>query len=395
MTARLVTQLRFTLLAMVVLAAFCATAHGSRIAAGGGHTCAVLPNGSVSCWGDGASGQLGSGAMVDSDTPVTVIGLSGASEIATGNAHSCAALADGRVECWGNDSSAQLGDGSTHNSSLPVAVRGITTATAVSAGSVFSCALLASGRVKCWGSDYNGEVGNGESSERLQRVPVFVSGLTHAVAITSSSGHSCALLANGLVKCWGSDPYGQLGYETPRAITMKGVTGATAVAAGGGAIPDKIAENDSEFTCAVVRHGRVLCWGDDRAGQLGAGDTRASRAPIEVAGVSGATQIAAGVQHACVTERGGVVQCWGDDRAGEVGDGSIGRRSAPTVVTGLTAATEVTAGGNFGSAHSCAVLADSSVKCWGNNRYGQLGDGTTTGSPEPVTALLPSAPSAP
>lgn len=387
-------NLGIAFLVTVVLGASFAAAQAAygetgSLAAGGGHTCAVLAGEAVACWGDGGSGQLGDGSTVSSATPVLVQGLTGAKAIATGDAQSCAALADGRVECWGDNRSGQLGDGSRHGSPLPVGVRGITSATAVSAGDQFSCALLSSGRAKCWGNNYDGELGDGLTSDPSP-VPVFVRGLTHAVEITSSGGHSCALLTDGDVKCWGSDPYGQLGDAMPRAVKMRGVSGATSVAAGGGGIPGNSAENVSEFTCVVVRQGGVLCWGDDRSGQLGdGGGRRASRSPIRVARISGATAVSAGVQHACAIVRGGMVKCWGADQAGEIGNGSIRPRSFAMAVTGLTGVTDVVAGGNFGSAHSCALLADS-VECWGDNRYGQLGTGTTTGASQPVQVLLPS-----
>jgi alpha-tubulin suppressor-like RCC1 family protein len=361
---------------------------GARVAAGGGHTCAVLSTGAVACWGDGASGQLGDGSTTDSSVPVAVQGLTEASSIATGDAHSCAALVSGRVDCWGNGGSGQLGDRSHRNSPLPVEVRGIRTAIAVSAGDQFSCALLANGRVRCWGSDYDGELGDGSTSEQPKSVPSFVRGLSSAVAISSAGSHSCALLANRHIKCWGSDPYGQLGYDAPQAITIRGVSGAVAVAAGGGAISENIAENDSEFTCAIVRYGRILCWGDNRSGQLGSTQKiRASPSPIHVAGLTGATHLAAGVQHVCAI-LSGKVSCWGDNRAGELGDGSSRPTSTATEVVGVTEATAIAAGGNFGSAHTCTLLANSSVECWGDNGFGQLGDGITTPAREPVPVLL-------
>ena len=365
-----------------------ALAAAPRLAAGGGHSCAVLATGVAECWGDNGSGQLGDGTTDDRATPVAVQGIASAAAIAAGDGHSCAALSDGRVECWGNNYSGQLGDGTRTNRASPVEVHGIASAISVSAGDQFSCALLSTGRAKCWGVDFDGQLGNGQTSERSQRTPVLVRGLAHALAISSSGSHSCALLGNGQVKCWGSDPYGQLGYTTPRAVTIRGVSGATAVAAGGGAMPGNLAENDSEYSCAVVHAGRILCWGDNRSGQLGSGSTRATRSPVRVRGVRGASQISAGVQHACAILGSGEVDCWGDNRAGELGNGSIARYSAPVAVTGVSGATGVAAGGNFGSAHSCVILGGSAVDCWGDNHFGQLGDGSTAQRSSPVPALL-------
>jgi len=375
---------------MIVLCGGSGTASAAAplIAAGGGHTCAVLPTGSAQCWGDGASGQLGNGAMSDSAVPVGVLGLAGASAIATGAAHSCATLADGRVECWGNNYAGQLGDGTLGNRASPVEVAGIFNAISVSAGDAFSCALLRTGRVVCWGDDADGQVGNGHVSERPRRTPVFVRGLAHAVQISSGGSHSCALVANGRVKCWGDDPHSQLGYVTDHAVTIRGVVGARDVAAGGGAIPGNLAENDSQHTCAVVRRGRLLCWGDNRAGQLGSGSTAQTKSPVRVRGVSGATQVAAGVQHSCAIVAGGGLVCWGDNRVGELGNGSVAKHSAPVAVAGVAGALGLATGGNLGSAHSCALFGGPLVECWGDNHFGQLGDGSTERRLTPVTALI-------
>jgi alpha-tubulin suppressor-like RCC1 family protein len=263
-------------------------------------------------------------------------------------------------------------------------VRGIVSAVGIAAGDGFSCALLSIGKVKCWGRGSDGQLGDG--SERTRTAPALVRGLTGAVQISASGDHACAVVASGSVECWGSDPYGQLGDVADRPMLISGIAGATAVAAGGGAIPDKIAENDSAYTCAIVGSGQVWCWGDDRAGQLGDGTTTISATPVRVSGVEGATQLTAGVQHACALSAGGI-ECWGDDRAGELGDGSASAHSTAVPVIGLSGAEGVAAGGNFGSAHTCAVLERFAVECWGNNRFGQLGDGTTMRRSRPTRVL--------
>lgn len=289
-----------------------AAALGPRLAAGGGHTCAILAAGHVKCWGDNGSGQLGDGTTIDRTAPARVREVAHAVAIAAGDGHSCAVIANGRVKCWGNDYSGQLGNGARHNRSRPVSVRGIADAVGIAAGDGFSCALLSSGGVKCWGRGADGQLG--DASGRTNTTPVRVRQLTGAVQISSAGDHTCALLAGGSVECWGSDPYGQLGDIATRPIPIRGIVGATAVAAGGGAIPDKIAENNSEYSCAIVDSGQVWCWGDNRAGQLGDGTTTTSATPVWVSGVEGATQLTAGAQHACALVSTGAIECWGDDR---------------------------------------------------------------------------------
>ena len=135
-------------------------------AAGVLHTCALLSNGTVQCWGSNGRGQLGDGTTTQSTTPVTVSGITNATAIAAGAGHSCAVLATGTVQCWGWNSYGQLGNGTTTDSPTPtpVTVSGITNATAISAGGIYTCAMLASGTVQCWGFKGSGQLGDGSTT---------------------------------------------------------------------------------------------------------------------------------------------------------------------------------------------------------------------------------------
>ena len=184
----------------------------SAIAAGGGHTCALLANDGVKCWGEGGVGQLGNNDTSSQPTPVDVVELgSSVSAIAGGYSHTCAVLANGGVKCWGQGSSGQLGNNDINNQPTPVDVIGLSSGvSAIAAGAHHTCALLASGGVKCWGYGANGELGNDDISE--QPTPVDVTNLGSKVsAIAAGSSHTCALLASGSVKCWGSNARGQIG----------------------------------------------------------------------------------------------------------------------------------------------------------------------------------------
>ena len=190
------------------------------VSAGLANTCAVRTDNTVSCWGSNVWGELGNGttnADVGSNVPVPVSNLSTATAVSVGDGHVCALLNTGKdggpVQCWGYNNHGQLGNGTTADSSIPVAVTGITTAMAVSAGSQYSCALLKDGSVQCWGDNSVGQLGDGLTLESHSPVTVF--GLTTAAAVSAGGGSACALVDvgvnGGTVQCWGVNDAGQLG----------------------------------------------------------------------------------------------------------------------------------------------------------------------------------------
>jgi alpha-tubulin suppressor-like RCC1 family protein len=361
------------------------------VAAGDSHTCALISDGSVQCWGDNLYGQLGDGGTTPSSIPVLVTGLSNtATAIAAGFDHSCALISDGSVQCWGDNLYGQLGDGTSVNfSSTPVLVSGISTAVAIagSTGGFQTCALLSDGSVRCWGYNADGELGDGGTTP--SSIPVTVSSIGAATAIAAGGLHTCALISDGSVQCWGDNSNGELGDggTTPSSIPVL-VTGlsntATAIAAG------------FDHTCALLIDGSVQCWGDNSNGQLGDGGTTPSSIPVLVTGLSNtATAIAAGFSHSCALLSDGSVQCWGDNFYGQLGDGTTTDSSIPVTVSGIITVMAI-ATGDF---HTCAVFSDGSVQCWGDNSFGQLGNGTSTGPdtcnssacstiPVPVSGIL-------
>jgi len=177
----------------------------------------------VQCWGNNGVGQLGKDtpaiAIGEGDTltlsftPVTVTGITTATAVAAGEGHTCALLANGTVQCWGDNQGGQLGNGTItrfHRSSsiLVTTVTGITTATAIATGRSHTCALLTNGTVRCWGWNYSGQLGNGTNTNASTQVTV--SGITTATAIAAGYAHTCAVLANGTVQCWGYGNAGQV-----------------------------------------------------------------------------------------------------------------------------------------------------------------------------------------
>jgi len=321
-------------------------------------------------WGEGAFGQLGAGSTANSDVPVTASGLRFVSAVAGGNHHSLALLSGGTVMAWGEDAFGQLGDGSEGVSSdVPVAVQGLTGVKAIAAGSNHNLALLANGTVVAWGANEVGQLGDAGTEE--SETPVPVTGLTGVTAIAAGGNHSLALLSNGTVKAWGENAMGQLGdgntKNSTTPVAVKNLTGVTAIAAGG------------EHSLAVLGGGAVKAWGSDSSGQLGGGPVEGepeelhSDVPVTVNGLSGASAVAAGARHSLALLGAGTVMAWGEDRAGQLGDGVIAPSDeTPVAVSGLSGVTAIAAGGE----HSLALLGAGGAMAWGEDKFGELGDGS-------------------
>jgi len=391
------------------------------VSAGWTHACALLEDGSVQCWGDNWAGQIGNGQLSISAPVSHVAGLAGhATAIAAGYAQSCAVLEDQRVQCWGSNqfgmlgngqsglglqpraalvngpvaasvgggsqhtcvvtaaggvacaganSSGQLGDGSLVTRGQFVDASGlIAGATAIAAGGAFSCARTTGSGLKCWGAGGYGQLGNLSNSDL--NVPVDVVGLTSGVAAFAAGGeHVCAVTTGGALSCWGNNSYGQLGvsstdsHSAPTEVTGLG-SGVATVACGGSGV----------HTCAALTDGRVKCWGSNESGQLGDGTTISSTTPVDVAGLAEpVAMLAAGEDHNCAITRSGAAFCWGAGGNGQIGDGHAWSTSRPTAVVGLESGVSAIGSGNL---FNCALHADGEVVCWGDNSWGQLGDGS-------------------
>jgi alpha-tubulin suppressor-like RCC1 family protein len=338
-------------------------------------------------WGQNEFGQLGDGNFNQSDTPVPTSGLNFVTAVAAGRRHSLALLSNGTVVAWGQGGAGQLGDGEQATSDVPVAVQGLTGVTAIAAGTNDSLALLSNGTVMAWGGNESGQLGDGSTVESA--VPVAVKGLTGVTAIAAGGEHCLALLSDGKVMAWGANEDGQLGtgdlsnHNVP--VAVKALTGVAAIAAGG------------EYSLALLGEGTVMAWGADEYGQLGNSavetrgggeegeeEVRFSDVPVAVNGLSEVSAIVAGVRHSLALLKGGTVMAWGADEFGQLGDGSIVRsEEAPVAVSGLAGVAAISAGGE----HSMALLGNGTVMTWGEDKYGELGDGLA-GEPSDVPVTV-------
>ncbi len=392
-----------------------------QLAAGENFTCALLNDGTVKCWGDNANGELGRDSTTDVGrvagdmaalTAITLGAGRSATAITAGTQHACALLDNGTVKCWGNNASGALGQGNTTDvgdgvgtlmSALPTIDLGTgVIVRVIGAGNQFTCALLSDGKVKCWGENQYGQLGLGDTNDRgdgagemgtnLSAIDFGTNKTATAIAVGAES--ACAILNLGEVKCWGRNNDGELGQGNTTDLGDGGtpsIAAAPAVNLGTGKTAKSIAAGD-EYFCAVLNDNTLKCWGNNSNGQLGLGDTNdrgdgageMGDALLSVNLGTGltATSVATGKSTTCAVLSDNTLKCWGSNVQGQVGQGDT-----TTPVTSPSPVINVGSGKTavsvaIGNSHTCAVLIDVSVKCWGLNLEGQLGLDNTT----PLTA---------
>ena len=355
-----------------------------RIAMASRFACSIEAQ-AVYCWGSNEYGQIGIAPSAPVPTPmrvavpdaVRVYAASADDEAETAEPEAnavCASLElSGALVCWGLNTG---GVAALPPSSWAPPTRVMLPDADADAalGGHHACSVLASHAVWCWGRNTYGQLGTGAALD-VPAPPSVVVGLD-ANRIAAGLAHTCAVLRGGGVACWGRNDSGQLGVGagidmTARPMLVAGITDARDVAAG------------NRFTCAALMSGRVMCWGQNRYGELGVGDTIDHSSPIEVSALGDAAQISAGHEHACVRHWLSSIACWGQNEEGELADLALGVYPAPEERPDLVGVPSA------GFHATCMRTVDRSVWCWGLNDQGQLGDGTftTRSTPAPVPGL--------
>ena len=307
-------------------------AKAGKLAASYRHTCAVLADTTLACWGYNSSGQIGAGSYSSWPTPY-LLPLTGVTSVAAGQSGTCAIHGAGDLSCWG----------SAGNSNRPVAVAGFTGVLGVTVGASHACLVSSGGGVFCWGNNTSNQLGDGTTTNSSVPVQVQASGglaLSGVVAVSAGFATTCALRGDATVACWGSG-FGAV------AAPVAGLSSITALSAGPGA------------PCALSSDGTVRCW------------SAAAPTPVVVAGLTGVTALASGSQHHCAVLGDGTTWCWG---TAPMGNGNASEtQPTPTKVTGLAKVGVVAAG----LEHTCALRTDRTLTCWGANSEGQLATGDT------------------
>lgn len=369
----------------------------STISASQDSTCAVAEDHSMRCWGRDDSLQLGrlnsDNGNVYQPTNVSLTsggGSASALEVSAYGTHACAVMSDGRIKCWGESTYAQLGTNQSYT--LPEATWFQTTtslAAQVSSGRNHTCAILVDQSVWCWGDNNWGQGGRGFISNTPFWYPRQVGEIGYnnreVISLSAGAEHNCAILINGSAYCWGWDTYGKLGSPGPGTVGWPSWVSVlpqnrtvAAISAG------------HHNTCAILDDGTVRCWGLNNYGQYGDGTTiTQTTSSSEALLPSGKTAIAidVGEYHVCAILNDDSTYCWGRNNHGQLGIGTSDPfLSTPTQVNAPTGVTFSTI--STGYDHTCAISSDASAYCWGDNSNGELGDGTNVDRLSPVEINL-------
>jgi alpha-tubulin suppressor-like RCC1 family protein len=353
-----------------------ATVAFQQLSAGTLFTCALDGGGLAYCWGGG-------------DTrPVAVPGGRHFVQISTGESHACAVTGDNRAYCWGYNDRGQLGDGTTDPHSSPVLVPG-RRFRQIRAGFLHTCAVTPTDAAFCWGNNDFGQLGTGGTQTST---PTRVAGGLSWRQVIAGASHTCGVTIDNRGYCWGNNDFGQLGDGTStrrnKPALIAGGHAFLQVVPGGGWFPDYVAEPfvDDGHSCGITADHEAYCWGLNLSGVLGSGTTASSRTPVKVAGGRNWRFVNTGWTHTCGVTLASAAFCWGSNSEGQLGVGSGTSNSlSPVRVAGGYSFNSVSVG--VLGTHSCGWTGGGAGYCWGWNRDGQLGDGSTTKrfAPTPIS----------
>ncbi len=342
-----------------------------EISVQGRYVCGLNTSTSVSCWGANSVGQLGDGTTTDSAVPVALESGVEWVDPTAGEFHTCKRSSIKILWCYGANGQGQLGLGDTVNRSNPVPLPG--TWIAAAAASTSTCAIDESTNLWCWGRNVEGQLGNGTNTSSFS--PVLVPGGGGWTQISGGEYHHCGVRSEAAY-CWGANENGQLGIGSTTPSTTPAVVF-------GGLAPNIVSvEAGGNHSCAITTQNQMWCWGLNDEGQLGTNTTVSSTSPVVVG--DGWKSVSPSVgKYTCGVKTTGTAWCWGNNFQGRLGTGNTANSIIPAQVGSSTTWVRVETGRN----HTCGIdsgPAPNQMLCWGDNTYGQIGDGTTTSRLSPT-----------
>jgi alpha-tubulin suppressor-like RCC1 family protein len=381
------------------------------ITAGETHTCVLLSDNSVWCWGGNESGQLGNGTTSSSPIPVRLASLA-AKSIDAGGGNTCAVATSGEPWCWGKNEWGQLGNGGTTTATAPARVSWpVSDAVAqINVGSALVCARADSNETWCWGQNGNGGVGTPNTSDFCgfdfcAMTPVRISTARTYSDVDAGILGACALDDAGAAYCWGTRRFGAVGdgdgFSACIITTVRRTRCAAEPMAVAGGYTFKSIEMGAQYVCGIRTDGPTMCWGANDGGMLGQGALEPFNVyqPVAVTGGLSFTSLAAVdgnrlLSHICALDAAGAAYCWGYNDNGQLGAPNnacaINGVESPCATTPMAVSGGLTFKAiTVGRVHTCGITTDNRVMCWGGNAAGQLGDGTTSphSAPAPVKAM--------
>lgn len=342
-----------------------------QITGGYSHSLALMSDSTVWVWGDNEYGQLGDNTKLYINTCERLENFSDIQAVAASEYHSIALKVDGTVWAWGQNSDGQLGDGTTIDRCAPVQVSNISAVKKITTGEYFSAALKTDGTVWTWGTNTFGQLGDGTTTSRT--TPVQVLGLTNIISIAAGDEFIYAIKDDGTLWAWGRNEDRVICDSTSSYVpTPLQITSITGV---------KAVACGVNAVYVIKLDGTLWAWGAGYLGQIGNGtNDYIISVPVQVSGLNNVMAVSAGACYAVALLNDGTVRAWGRNDSGQIGDGTTVNKNVPTEVAGLDNVLAI----GCGYFHALAYKKDGSVYTWGQNFSGQLGDGTNTNRLTPV-----------
>lgn len=343
---------------------------GTSLSVWNSHGLILLENGTIKSYWTNGNWQLGNNTTTQANSPVAVSNITNAVSVSAGVSHSCAVLADKTLSCWGSNAQYQLGLWSTTNYLIPTTVPWITTAVGVATAWVTTCVLLEDGSVKCFGWNSGWQVWDGTMTQRT--TPTTVIGLSKIVKLKSGYNNFCAISDAWIAKCWWENTYWQLWNGNNTNTATPTLTQIQDV---------KDISSTQLNTCVIKKDSTVWCTWYGSSGGLWNGSTSTIYTFVQVTWINNAEKLASWFgQMECALLSDSTVKCWGSNSDWQLWNNTLTTSTTPVVTSGITTAKEI----SLGALSSCALLSDKTVKCWGDNSVWQLGIWNTTDQKIPV-----------